>query len=314
MVPWAEVTGSFITASETDALYLAVTAAAGTATTVDPSLFENPGLNRITPITVTDDGRVFGHVATHDVCHVGMPGVCTTAPVDDDGYRMFHRYQPDGVPVSVGRITAGGGKFRCTCRQCRGSNDDHACLKSSLGATIAHHDRLSTVAWVRAGEDTRLNAVWVSGIVNPGATIDDLAALSRQKVSGDWRPVGVDARLVEILALSREEPGFPLPHFRIAAGQVSALTAAGVVRPAVGESDDEMSIDYERLADLLAGRLADRLRTDVQPGGVDTAVMAADTTAPVGADGDSEGLLGEVDDAVRAGRAIRLQAELDEVF
>ena len=195
IAPWAE---------ESAALMATLTAATGTLTTYDPVLFADPQLDRITPITITDDGRVFGHIATHDTCHVGMPGVCTTAPVDTDGYGMFHRYQPDGFPATVGRITTGGGRFSCTCRQCGGRNDDHACLKLSLGGAIAHHDQLATVAWVRAGEDTRLNAVWVAGVANSEASVEDLAALSRQKVSGDWRPAGGRTELVEILALARE--------------------------------------------------------------------------------------------------------------
>jgi hypothetical protein len=331
VVPWAEETASIVAgmaafeantmidaALETKDLIITVTAAAGVLTTYDPALFTNPNLDRITPITVTDDGRVFGHIATHDTCHVGMPGMCTTAPVDDGGYAMFHRYQPDGFPVSVGRITTGGGKFGCTCRQCGGRNDDHACLKLSLGGAIAHHDRLSTVAWVRAGEDTRLNAVWVSGVANPDATVEDLVSLSRRKVSGDWRPAGGRTELVEVLALAREEPGFPLPRFRVAAGQVAALTAAGVVRPSGGEVSGEVSgevtIDYERLADLLAGRLATHLIPIAQPVGEGGSTVAdADTTPPT-TDDDVAGLLGEVDDAVNAGVAIRLRAELDEVF
>jgi len=305
VVPWAEETASLIAA---------VTAAAGVLTGYNQTLFDNPNLDRITPITVTEDGRVFGHVATHDTCHVGMPGVCTTAPVDNDGYGMFHRYQPERFPMPVGRITTGGGKFGCTCRQCGGRNDDHACLKLSLGGAIAHHDRLSTVAWVRAGEDTRLNAVWVAGIANPDASVEELAALSRRKVSGDWRPAGGRTELVEILALAREEPGFPLPRFRIAAGRVAALTAAGVVLPSRAETPGAMTIDYERLADLLAGRLATHLHPVVSPaGGDETTVTAADPTPDV-VDDDVAGLLGEVDDAVNAGQVIRLRAEISEVF
>ena len=327
VAPWVEESASIVAgvaahanqmidaAIDTTALLATVTAAAGVLTGYDPTLFDDPKLDRITPITVTDDGRVFGHVATHDTCHVGMPGVCTTAPVDDDGYAMFHRYQPEGFPVPVGRITTGGGRFGCACRQCGGRNDDHACLKLSLGGAIAHHDRLATVAWVRAGEDSRLNAVWVSGVANPAATVENLAALYRQKVSGDWRPSGGRTELVEVLALSREEPGFPLPRFRIAAGQVAALTAAGVVLPSGGEAPGGITIDYERLADLLAGRLTTHFQPVVHPVVEDKEPVTAADPTPMGTDADDvASLLGEVDDAVNAGVAIRLQAELNEVF
>jgi hypothetical protein len=76
-----------------------------------------------------------------------------------------------------------------------------------------------------------------------------------------------------------------------------------------------MTIDYERLADLLAGRLATHLTPVAQPaGGSETTVTAADTTPDVVDDDDVAGLLGEVDDAVIAGQAVRLRAELNEVF
>lgn len=220
------------------------------------ALFTKPELTKITPITVTEDGHVFGHVATHDTCHVGMRDVCTTAPTDDDGYRMFHRYQIPGVERPVGRITVGHGEHQCECQQCAGRNDDHACLKLSAGGAIAHHDQLSTVAWVCAGEDKDLNAIWVSGVISPEATVDDIGVLTRRKVSGDWRPVGGQTTLVEVLALSREEPGFPLPRVRLSSTGIHALTAAGVVRPMVAtDSGGGFQLDYERLAILVAEKI-----------------------------------------------------------
>jgi hypothetical protein len=224
------------------------------------ALFAKPELSRITPITITEDGHVFGHIATHDTCHVGMRDACTTAPIDDDGYRMFHRYQVPGVEQPVGRITVGHGQHQCSCRQCGGHNDDHACLKLSAGGAIAHHDQLSTVAWVCAGEDEDLNAIWVSGVINPEASIDDIRVLNRHKVSGDWRPVGGQTTLVEVLALSREEPGFPLPRVRLSTSGVHALTAAGTVRPMVDEESSD-PIDYERLASLVADKINSRMAT-----------------------------------------------------
>lgn len=257
--PWAEESASILAA---------VTASAAGLADYDPKLFSDPGLDVLTPITMVEEGgvvRVFGHVATHDVCHVGESRVCTTAPVSESGYQHFNRYTLPGVPTTVGRITVGHGLFTCACTQCGGRNDDHACLKLSAGGAISHHDGLTTVAWVRAGEDTRLNAIWVSGVIDPAATVEDLAVLSRQRMSGDWRPFGGSHELVEVLSLAREEPGFPLPRVRMLSGQVTALTAAGVVRPAgqAGVSDTSVGggWDYERLAELLASNLSPQLKT-----------------------------------------------------
>lgn len=250
----------------------------GEAHVFNATLFVKPILTKITPITITDDGHVFGHIATHDVCHVGMRGACTTAPVDDDGYRMFHRYQIPGVEQSVGRITVGHGEHQCSCQQCGGRNDDHACLKLSAGGAIAHHDQLSTVAWVCAGEDQELNAIWVSGVINPDAGIDDIRVLTNRKVSGDWRPIGGQTTLVEVLALSREEPGFPLPRVRLSSTGVHALTAAGTVRPVVATEVVD-PIDYERLATLVAEKINSQMGT--QPDEPEPVSPVAPETAPV---------------------------------
>lgn len=302
--PWSE---------ESAALLAALTAA---APVYDPALFDAPRLTRITPITITDDGEVFGHVATHDTCHVGIPGQCVTAPFSGRGYSDFHRYAvptASGDMIEVGRITAGLGKFTCACKRCRGSNDDHACLQLNAAGAIAHHDRLATVAWVRVGEDTANNAIWVHGVLNPAASVDDIASLARARVSGDWRPIGGRSELVEVLSLAREKAGFPLPRVRMLAGQVSVLTAAGVVRPV--ESDTQFEIDYDRLGQIVAENLAARLTAPT--------AAAVDETMEVGPE-SSTGvddtavvtLLGEVDAVITeadAALAVTLLGEIERM-
>jgi len=79
--------------ADTAAIRRALTAA--TPTPPPAELFDDPQLTEITPLTVVEiEGgwrRVFGHVATHDVCHVGIREVCTTAPFSERGYADFHR-------------------------------------------------------------------------------------------------------------------------------------------------------------------------------------------------------------------------------
>lgn len=250
VVPWASEASIIST----------VTAAA--ATIIDPKLFDDPQLEHLTPITI-EDGRVFGHIATHDVCHVGMP-VCVTAPESPTAYAMFHRYQPDGLPLPVGRITVGHGQRRCACQACQSKNDDHACIKESLPGAIAHHDTMSTVAWIRIGEDPKLNAVWAAGVIADGATEEDINVLSRQKVSGDWRPHAGSPELIEVLALSSEEPGFPLPRLKTGPGGLSAITAAGVVRAAKPEPS-EPTDEYAELAERIATRVTELVSSLVTP-------------------------------------------------
>lgn len=301
--PWVE---------ESAALIAALTAA---APAYDPALFDDPKLTRITPITITDEGEVFGHIATHDTCHVGIPGQCVTAPFSGRGYHDFHRYAVSttgGDPIEVGRITTGLGKFGCSCKRCRGSNDDHACLQLNAAGAIAHHDKLATVAWVRVGEDTTNNAIWVHGVLNPAASVDDISSLARARVSGDWRPVGGRSELVEVLSLAKERAGFPLPRVRMLAGQASVLTAAGVVRPV--EPGTQSEIDYDRLGRIVAENLAARLTVPASAAvTVEEKMEVEPETSTSVDDGMVATLLGEVDTATNEAGSAVARALLGEI-
>src|SRR5690606_21708962 len=102
--------------------------------------FDDPHFAELTPLTITDDGQVFGHLAPWGVCHIGLPG-CTTAPRGDD-YSLFHlgTVRTTGGEVAVGTITM---------------NTGHADTRGlSAAQASAHYDNTGTqVAYVRAGED-----------------------------------------------------------------------------------------------------------------------------------------------------------------
>jgi hypothetical protein len=264
----------------------------------------------LVPITVTDDGRVFGHIATHDVCHLGIPGVCMTAPVDLSAYDRFHRYQltgVDGEPIAVGRITYGAGQHIGDCSCCRG-NDDHACSQLSMGGAIAHHDQLATVAWVRAWEDTANNAIRVAGVLADNVTVDQIDALARGRVSGDWRSVSGELALVEVLTLSRERPGFPLPRARMAAGQTMSLTAAGTVRrPALSADTGTGLVDYEQLATKIVEVLA-------KTGVIAPAAAAGEPVVEPDADADLDVASAAAVDAAVADEVTTVVEQLGVVF
>ena len=61
---------------------LVLTASAAGLVAEAPPLewFDNPELHELTPLTVSDDGRVFGHAAAWGTCHIGIPDAFTTAP------------------------------------------------------------------------------------------------------------------------------------------------------------------------------------------------------------------------------------------
>lgn len=189
--------------------------------------FRDPGLDGPTPVTVTPEGRVYGHIATWDTSHVGMPGKNIRPPRSRHDYGYFNtgvvEADDNGTPVDVsaGRLTLDTG---------------HAPLTSDATDAAAHYDNTgSVVANVCAGEDA--HGIWFSGAVAPG--IDDLKRhkLKSSSVSGDWRPI--DGSLELVAALMVNSGGFPIPRARVAsATELVPLVAAGIVPNPIAEHDE----------------------------------------------------------------------------
>lgn len=183
--------------------------------------FRSPRLDRPTPLTVTDDGRVFGHAAVFGVCHVGLPDRCVMVPSSKNLYRPFHRRRVEvagGVRVTCGTITV---------------DTDHPALTASAAETVLQLGLAGTAAAeVRAGEDEF--GVWVNGRVLQA----NAKQLHDAHLSGDWRTVDGSLELVGLLVV--DVPGFPVPRARVAlsasadaAQEVTALTAAAFVPSSV---------------------------------------------------------------------------------
>lgn len=205
--------------------------------------FSDPGLLGPSPLVVTEDGHVFGHLATWGSCHIGFKDVCTTPPASASDYAYFRTgsvLTDDGKHVAVGQITMGTG---------------HAALSLSARPAAAHYDDTGTaVADVAAGDDE--HGIWVSGAIRPSATPEQIAVLRASALSGDWRTIGGNLELVA--ALSVNVPGFPIPRTALAAsgGEQTSLIAANIVDVqghlvAAGDLED---IVGKAVADHLAAR------------------------------------------------------------
>ena len=184
---------------------------ASSARVLPAAHFADPKLTKPTPLTFTDDGRVFGHIATWGTCHIGFSGQCVTAPRSASQYAYFHTGEvaTDAGPVAVGHLTFGTG---------------HAAGRLSAASTVAHYDNTGTVgADVVCGEDAF--GIWVSGTVRDGLTANQLHAFRAAPPSGDWRNIGGALELVAVLGVNT--PGFPVPRARVASGEPLALVAAG---------------------------------------------------------------------------------------
>lgn len=190
--------------------------AAGVPSVPPAFWFGDPELEEATPLTVTDDGRVFGHLALWNTCHTGYDGVCVTPPHSAKDYAYFLTGQvktDDGETVRVGHITY---------------NTGHAGSTMGWQDTAAHYDNTGAVAAdITVGEDAF--GIWVAGALRPGLSEEALRVVRSAPLSGDWRKIGGGLELVA--ALSVNVPGFPIVAAGRRQGEQVSLVAAGV-RPA----------------------------------------------------------------------------------
>jgi hypothetical protein len=204
-----------------------------TANGLNPSAlcFVNPKLTRATPIRVTEDGRVSGHLASWRKCHMGIGNRCVIAPKSKTNYAYFRLGEvlcDDGSLVKVGKITLGTG---------------HADEKFGVIPATEHYDNTgSVVAVVNAGEDKF--GVWVAGALVAGVTEDRVAELRRSPLSGDWRRVDNNLELVAALAVN--SPGFPVLHSDDSGAY--SLLAAGML-----EDTESHHVEHEHFTSVFDG-------------------------------------------------------------
>lgn len=180
--------------------------------------FGNPGLDALTPLTVTADGRVYGHAATWD-CHNGFADRCLRATPSSNGYAQFHTGQlrlADGDAVRVGRVTV----------------KPHAPYLASPAAVSQHYDDASRVAaFVRCYDDAY--GIAVAGVTRSDAPAELLRDFLANPPSGDWRGG-------ELLGFSSvPHPGLPVvvPEARLVASADGEAELDVLLLPAVSEAD-----------------------------------------------------------------------------
>lgn len=206
------------------------------------SWFDNPQLRQATPLTVDDDGRVFGHIAAWHVDHIGM-SFGTRPPRSKSKYAYFHTgvvRTDEGTDIPVGQLTLAGG---------------HASLEASAAEAARHYDdTASAIADVHAGEDAF--GIWVAGSLRPGCSPEQVRALRASAPSGDWRPIKGQLELVAVCQVN--VPGFPIARARVASGAVMALVAAGAQVLARMKSDPvaDLSSRIEKLEQLENAQLS----------------------------------------------------------
>lgn len=154
------------------------------------------------PLTVTRDGRIFGHLATKGRCHASYSDVCMNLDALDPTYSFDEFLIGEAVPgIRTGPIVL---------------NTSHSVRADG---TMKSWDWLAdtgeAVADVSVGVDQ--HGIWVAGRTRPGITPAQLAALKGSALSGEWTPSPskMGLRLSGILAVNG--PGFAIARRPVAA-------------------------------------------------------------------------------------------------
>lgn len=184
------------------------------------------------PLTITDEGQIFGHFGLWGTCHIGRLGECVTPPPSQAAYAHFMTGSvraDDGVEYATGVLTAG-------C--------DHA-LTSMRAAAARDHYAHNGVGWADVRASNGRHGPWCAGALRHDVTPEQLRVLRASSLSGDWRHLGVGLEAVAVLAVNT--PGFPIVRaalvasgfetiadahlaVEIADGRQTALVAGGMVR------------------------------------------------------------------------------------
>lgn len=213
--------------------------------------FKDPYLSELTPLTITKEGRVYGHLADWDGCHTGFQGVCVPPFRSMSDYAFFN----------VGEIeTEEGELVPCGKLMFSMTGAGHASTDDYLGYEEIqqyYDDATKVGAFVRAGADKF--GTWLAGSLRPGLTDLEIQHLRTHPPSGDWRPIKNGPSDL-VAAFSVPVPGFPIARGRAlvasAGGEITAIISGPL------ELDEEMGYRRRRRKKAMLGiRLREALGT-----------------------------------------------------
>jgi hypothetical protein len=252
--PWAKTSGGkgrtrtrttprAVAAAAGDRLSWAEQVAANVPDLPAAAWFDNPQLSGPTKLHVTDEGRVFGHIARWDALHEVYkipPPRCRHG----GSYPRFHRHPVrtvEGPRLLTGPIATGG----------------HASTRGGVTMTAAqaHYDDPRFVgANVRVGEDAY--GIWAAGALRPGVAPFQVSILDVYSQSGDWR----EGELIASCAVTA-------PAFDLGPDSVFALAAAAGDQVMLADPTVEADITDDGV--IVALVAAGIVVPDVEPGAGD---------------------------------------------
>lgn len=178
--------------------------------------FDDPGLQKLTPLTITKEGRIFGHLCDWDGCHTGFGSICVPPFRSLSNYKYFNIAPvetAEGDDILTGKLMF--------------SRDGAGHAPTDLWTTAEdaakHYDNATKEAgYVRAGEDRF--GTWLAGSLVPGLSEEDVLYIKAHPPSGDWRPSPKWAGSELLAAFCVSVPGFPIAQSLVASGVNGELT------------------------------------------------------------------------------------------
>lgn len=168
--------------------------------------FENPNLTELTPLQITKEGKVFGHLCDWDGCHIGFQGICVPPFRSASNYAYFnvnHIETAEGELVPCGKIMFSR------------DGPSHAPVDREITLDEVrrfYDDSTCTGAFVRAGEDRF--GTWIAGALRSDLNDLEIQHLRTHGPSGDWRPIKGGMDLVAAAAVSVQ--GYPIRRALVA--------------------------------------------------------------------------------------------------
>lgn len=216
--------------------------------------FKDPYLSELTPLTITKEGRVYGHLADWDGCHTGFQGVCVPPFRSMSDYAFFNVGE---IETAEGELVPCGKLMFCM------DGNGHAPTDEYLGYEQIqqyYDDATKVGAFVRAGADKF--GTWLAGSLRPGLSEEEIQHLRTHPPSGDWRPIKNGPSDL-VAAFSVPVPGFPIARGRAlvasAGGEITAIISGPL------ELEEEMGYRRRRRKKAMLGmRLREALGTKPQ--------------------------------------------------
>jgi len=170
------------------------------------------------PLTITEEGHVFGHLALWGEClRVGREDVCIQPP---DSARAYAEFMVCSTRTAEGELVATGAMVvGCPHYPVSGVDRSHPSVVRDYYAEAG-------LGWADVRASSGAFGPWITGRVRPDVTLAQLSVLQSVPPSGDWSFSPEDGGLELCAILSVNKPGYPVRREAIAAAALPADSLA----------------------------------------------------------------------------------------